>query len=135
MASGIRPANRFLRAAALTAVLTGAAGSIGLMLLAGNRNPSRLLIALFTLWVLSPFLPILWANAHWRPGPGLTRAALYAIMFVIPFGCLAIYGALASGALKAKTGFIFLVVPGACWVLIATAAAITALTSRTPNLK
>jgi hypothetical protein len=45
-----------LRAAALAAVLVGAVGSVAFMLYAGRHNPSRLLMTLFTLWVLSPFV-------------------------------------------------------------------------------
>lgn len=47
-----------LRAVALIAVVAGAGGSIGLMLWAGHRNPSRLLIVLFAIWVLSPFVAL-----------------------------------------------------------------------------
>ncbi|HEX7198860.1 MAG TPA: hypothetical protein VF213_05265, partial [Dongiaceae bacterium] len=51
----------FLRRAALIAALAGAAGSLGLMHRAGHRNPSRLLVLLFALWVLSPFTALVWA--------------------------------------------------------------------------
>ena len=51
-----------LRAAALIAVLAGAAGSVGLMLHAGRHNASRILLALFALWVLSPFMALLLVN-------------------------------------------------------------------------
>ena len=51
----------FLRTAALTAVLAGAVGSVGLMLYVGRRNHSRVLLVLFALWVLSPFAALGWA--------------------------------------------------------------------------
>ncbi len=60
-----KPEARFLkvlRAAALIALLVGAVGSVGLMLREGHRNPSRLLIVLFTFWVLSPFMALVLAN-------------------------------------------------------------------------
>jgi len=41
------------------------------------------------------------------------------VMLVITFGSLGIYGALAFGPLRAKTGFVFLVVPAASWLFIA----------------
>jgi hypothetical protein len=44
-----------MRAAALTAVVVGAGGSVALMLRAGQRSPT-LLIVLFLGWVLSPFV-------------------------------------------------------------------------------
>lgn len=118
-----------LRAAALIAVLAGAAGSVGLMLRAGHRNPSRLLIVLFALWVLSPFMALVWANVVSKRWSVLTRATLYVVMLVITLGSLAIYGALAFGPLRAKTGFVFLVVPAASWLLIAVVIPMAAMIS------
>jgi len=60
-----KPEARFLSVlsgAALIALLVGAVGSVGLMLRAGHRNPSRLLIVLFTFWVLSPFIALVLAT-------------------------------------------------------------------------
>ena len=51
----------FLRVVALIAVVAGSLGSLGLMLRAGQRSP-RLLLVLFTIWVLSPFVALVWAN-------------------------------------------------------------------------
>jgi hypothetical protein len=108
-----------LRRTALIAVLVGAAGSVGLMLRAGHRNPSRLLIALFALWVLSPFMAVAWANVVSKRWSDLTRATLYSVTLVLTLGSWAIYGALVFGLLRAKIGFVFLVVPAASWLLIA----------------
>ncbi|HVT59816.1 MAG TPA: hypothetical protein VHR45_15620 [Thermoanaerobaculia bacterium] len=119
----------FLRGAALIAVLVGAAGSVGLMLRVGHRNPSRLLLVLFAIWVLSPFMALVWANVVSRRWSVLTRATLYVVMLVITLGSLAIYGALAFGHLRAKTGFVFLVVPAASWLLIAVIIPMAAMIS------
>lgn len=100
-----------LRAAGLIAVVAGAGGSVGLMLRAGHRNPSLLLLVLFALWVLSPFMALVWANVVSKRWSLSTQATLYVVMFAIMLGCLAIYGAHAFGLLRAKTGFVFLVVP------------------------
>jgi hypothetical protein len=54
---------------------------------------------------------------------------LYVVMLVITFGSLAIYCALAFAPLRAKTGFVFLVVPAASWLLIAIVVTIAALIS------
>jgi hypothetical protein len=127
-----KPEARFLSVlsgAALIALLVGAVGSVGLMLRAGHRNPSRLLIVLFTFWVLSPFIALVLANVVSKRWSVLTRATLCVEMLVITFGSLAIYGALAFGPLRAKTGFVFLVVPAASWLLIAIVVAIAALIS------
>ena len=127
-----KPEARFLsvlRAAAAIALLVGAVGSVGLILRAGHRNPSRLLIILFTFWVLSPFMVLVLANVVSKRWSVLNRATLYVVMLVITFGSLAIYGALAFGALRAKTGFVFLVVPAASWLLMAIVVAIAAVIS------
>src|ERR1035441_8167648 len=103
-----------LRAAALIAVLAGAAGSIGLMLRAGRRNPSQILMLLFGIWVLSAFL----AHVFSKRWPVVARATLYAVMLALTLGSLTIYGDFVFGRLQAKAGSVFLVVPFASWLLI-----------------
>ena len=119
-----------LRTAALIAVPAGAVGSVGLMLLVGHRNPSGLLIVLFALWVLSPFMPLVWASVVSRRWSVLTRATLYVVMLLITLGSLAIYGDVALGPPRAKTAFVFVVVPPASFLLIAIVLPIAALISR-----
>src|SRR5262245_21009562 len=53
---------RVLSASAQIAVVAGAGGSLGLMLYAGRRNPSWILLLLFAIWVLSPFVAAVLAN-------------------------------------------------------------------------
>ena len=91
-----------LRAAALIAVLAGAAGSIGLMLHAGRRNDSRLLLLGFALWVLSPFVALVLANIVSKRWSVHARAMLYILMVVLTLGSLAIYGVVALGPPRAK---------------------------------
>src|ERR1017187_6810870 len=117
-----RPEGGFLgllRAAALIAVLAGAVGSVGLMLHAGRRNDSRILLVLFALWVLSPFMALVLANVVSKRWSVLTRATLYSAMLVLTLGSLAIYGDVALGPPRAQTAFVFVVVPPASWLLIA----------------
>ena len=45
-----------LHAVALAAVVAAAGGSVGLMLWVGRHNPSSVLLLLFALWVVSPFM-------------------------------------------------------------------------------
>jgi hypothetical protein len=118
-----------LRAAALLAVLAGAAGSFGLMLHAGRRNDSRILLVLFTIWVLSPFVALVLADVVSKRWSVLTRATLHSVMLVLTLGSLAIYGDVAFGPPRAKTAFVFIVVPPASWLLMATAVPIAALVS------
>ena len=115
-----------LRAVARAALIAGAAGSIALMLRAGQRQRSVLLILLFTGWVLSPFLGLALANLRaprWAPR---VRTALHVAMIAVAAAALAIYAFhAATGA--GKPGFVYLVGPAACWVIaigtVGTAAA------------
>lgn len=112
-----------LRVVATTALLVGAVGSVGFMLYAGRRNNSRLLLLLFTLWVLSPFVILLLANVvGWR-WPIVTRAALYYVMLVLSLSSLAIYGYVALGPPRAKTAAVFVMVPPLSWLLMVVAIA------------
>ena len=117
-----------LRAAALIAVLAGAVGSLGFLLNAGRRTP-RYLLALFVLWVLSPFMALVWANMVSKRWAFVTRAMLYTVMLVITLGSLAIYGAVTLGTLRAKPAAVFLLVPLASWLLTATVLPMAALIS------
>jgi hypothetical protein len=119
-----------LRAAALIAVLAGAAGSLALMLHAGRRNDSRVLLVLFTIWVLFPFVALVVADVVSKRWSVLTRATLHSVMLVLTLGSLAIYGDVALWPPRAKTAFAFVVVPAASWLLIAIALPIAALISR-----
>ena len=118
-----------LRVAALIAVVAGAVGSVGLMLRAGRHTP-RLLLIIFLVWVLSPFVALVWAQVVSVRWPVLTRAALYSVMLVITLGSLAIYGNDAVRPRKAQPAFVFVIVPPASWLLMAVVVPIAALISR-----
>jgi len=122
-----------LHAAGLIAVLAGAAGSVGLMLHAGRNNPSRLLLVLFAVWVLSPFLALVLANMVSKRWSVVTRATLYTAMLVLTVGSLAIYGDIALGPPRPKPAFVFVVVPPASWLLIGIVLSTAALVSRRPS--
>jgi hypothetical protein len=127
-----RPAGGFLgllRVVALIAVAAGAVGSLGLMLRAGRSTP-RLLLVVFVIWVLSPFVALAWANRVSKRWSVLTRATLYCVTLVITLGSLAIYGELVvvkpPGSANA---FLFVVVPPASWVLMTIVVPMIALIS------
>ena len=106
------------RVAGMIAV-TGAVGSFVLMLRVGHRNNSLLLMTLFAIWILSPFVALLMANlAFKRP--------LLTLSLILAFGSLIVYGDVALGPPWAKPASAFLVVPFVSWLLIA----IAAITSR-----
>jgi len=118
-----------VRRAALIVVLAGAVGSLGFLLREGRHAP-RFLLVLFVLWVLSPFMALVWANLVSKRWSVATQATLYIVMLVITVGSLSIYGAVALRLSRAKPAAVFLVVPLASWLLTATGVPIAALTSR-----
>jgi hypothetical protein len=113
-----------LRAAGLIALLAGAVGSVGLVFYYGRRNPSRLLIVLFAIWVLSPFVALLAAAAKSTRWPARTRATLYGVMLVIAVGSLATYANVALGPPRAQGAFTFVIVPPLSWLLSGVAVSI-----------
>src|SRR5260370_32283054 len=92
--SGRKPDSGFLallHTAAVRAMLAGAGGSLGLMLYAGRHQNSRILLLLFAVWVLSPFVAAVMADAASKRLPILARATLNVVMLVLTLGSLAIY--------------------------------------------
>lgn len=118
-----------LRAAALLAVVAGAGGSLGLMLHAGRRTP-RLLLVAFVIWVLSPFVALLWASRLSKRWPAVTRAAFYWAAILVSLGSLAVYSEMID--LKpagSANAFLFVAVPPASWVFMMTVVSVAALIS------
>jgi hypothetical protein len=106
-----------LRVAAFVAVLVGACGAVALTLYTGRHNASLLLMVIFALWVLSPFVALAAAvrlSSRWAP---LTHMVLYAATYIVTLGTLVIYGETAFGPPRAKTAAVFVVVPPASWLL------------------
>jgi len=129
--------NRFpdrLRGTALIAALAGGACSFGLMLRAGQRQQSRVLLFLFAIWTLSPFMITAWANIVSKRWSVVARVTLYVTTLILTLSSLAIYGGVTFGHLRAKVGFVFLVVPFASWLLISAVSA-PALISRSLSNK
>lgn len=119
-----------LRAAAAIAVAVGAAGSLALVLHAGQRIDSpRLLMGLFAIWVSSPFLILGVAYVLSKRWSVLTRATLYGVMLVVTVASLAIYGVVALGPSRPKAP-VFVLVPPISWLLMAIAGPTAALISR-----
>ena len=118
-----------LRAVALVLILIGAIGSIGLTLYTGRKNSSMLLMTIFVIWVLSPFVGLYIADRiskHWYQ---VTRISLYVLMLFIPVISLIAY----SGILNrpdTKPAFMFLLIPLVSWILIAIVITIAAILSR-----
>jgi hypothetical protein len=115
MAEPLKP----LRAAALIAVVAGAAASIGFMLVVGHRQ--ALLTVLFTLWVLAPFVAAVLADLVSKASPVPARATLYGLMLVLAVVSPAIYGSVALGPPRPQPAFWFLMVPFVSCLLLAIA--------------
>jgi len=119
-----------MRVLAAVAAAAGAGASLVLMLRAGHRNPSRLLILLFVVWVLSPFAALVWAGRISTRWSGAGRAMLYGLVLILAAGSVLVYGNVIPRPPGTKPAFVFLMVPLASWLLIAAAAALGARTSR-----
>jgi hypothetical protein len=110
--------------AALVASLIGAVGSALFLLRATSRNPSPLLVALLTAWVVSPFVALIWANVVSRKWSVPTRAALHGVALVTVLSSLAVYGVDALWSRSSQGAFVFIVVPPASWLFGATLVAL-----------
>ncbi len=109
-----------LRAAALIAVLAGAAGSVGLTLnTSRGRDLGLLAILVFAIWVFAPFVALVLAHVLARRWLVHTRATLYCLMLVLALGSLAMYVGDALLHPGTQDAFVFVVVPLVSWLLIA----------------
>jgi ACR3 family arsenite efflux pump ArsB len=109
-----------LRFAALIAVVIGAAGSLGLWIRAA-QHPPPLIIVLFVVWVLSPF--VVFGIGHvvakrWAPS---TQAALYWVTLLVTLASIAIYADDAVAHRTAHPAAVYVAVPPASWLVSAVA--------------
>ena len=118
-----------LREASKAAALLGAVGSLGMMLRVGHRNNSALLLILFTVWVLSPFVGLVLTDRVSPRWSVPTRAALYALACAISVGSLVVYSVVALGPPRSQPAAAFLVVPVASWLVLLTVLAIATRTA------
>lgn len=122
-----------LSLAALIALPAGAVGSLGFMLKVGQHNQSLILLALFTLWVLSPFVALALAGMVSKKWSAPTRTTLYCVMLVLSLISPVIYGNVALGPPRPQPAFFFLVVPFGSWLLGPIAIALAAYISGKPR--
>jgi|ERR1035437_869491 hypothetical protein len=122
----------FLRIMSLIVMFVGAIGSLCFMFNSGRNQNSVILITLFTVWVLSPFIGLLIAHKISTRWVVLSRITLYCLMLVITFVTLISYSGVIS-PLGKKPAFKFLVVPLISWLLIVTVIPIVNRLSRKSN--
>jgi len=91
--------------------LAGAVAAAVLVLYAGHRNNSLVLLTLFAIWVSSPFVALTWFNRISQRWPVFTRTMLYGVTLILVVGALAIYENMASAPPGSKLAFPFLMVP------------------------
>jgi len=109
-----------LRFTALIGLVMGAAGSLGLWIRAA-QHPPPLIIVLFVVWVLSPFVVLGIGHVvakRWAPS---TQAALYWVTLLVTVASIAIYADDAFGHRTAHPAFVYVAVPPASWLLSAVA--------------
>jgi hypothetical protein len=105
------------------AILVSAVVSLVLTVYAGRRNPSSLLMALFAIWVVSPFVGFVAAIAWQRWKRRGRRALLWSILFLGPLS-VAVYGRAVFGTAKGGLAFWFLVAPAVSWSVLAVVLAV-----------
>jgi 4-amino-4-deoxy-L-arabinose transferase-like glycosyltransferase len=122
-----------LRTAARIALVAGAAGSLALMFHAGRRNPSIILMGMFTIWVLSPFVGLALADLRSTRWPVPGRTTLHVVTIVLALGSLVVFGVDSVRPFSPHTAFLYLVVPPATWLIATMAIALAAMTARRRN--
>ena len=107
-----------LRGAARAAVVIAALASVVLILYGGRRNSSGVLLVLFVIWVVSPFVGLALANRTSTRWPVGAQTALHTVMLVVAGVSLAIYVNAVLISPHAKLAAPFLIVPFVSWLLI-----------------
>ena len=98
--------------------VVGAIISLWFMFNAGRNQPSTLLIILFTLWVLSPFIGLFLLNNISKRWIVSVRETLYWLAIITIILSVAGYSGLFNTP-GTKNAFVFLVIPFLSWIIIA----------------
>ena len=130
MRPGDRPRPGLLHNTILIAAFLGAVGSLTLTFLAGQHQRSKILLLLFAVWVLSPFVVVVFALRTSKRWAIISQASLYTMTLALTVCSLTIYGAVTLGYVRAKIGFVFLAMPLVSWLVMAIVFAAAVLLSR-----
>jgi len=118
------------RFAVLAVNVAGAICSLALMLRAGSRQQSIVLIALFTGWVLSPFVVLGWAAIVSKAWPAPARTTVHTMTVFVTLLSVAMYGGVIPMPPGSRPAAVFLLVPLLSWILFAVLAGVFRLRSR-----
>lgn len=108
-----------LRTAALIAVAIGAVVSLVLMFRVGQSNPSIVLMAMFTIWVVSPFVGLAVSTTVLKRWLVINQTLLTVFMLIIPTVSLVFYMDVVLRP-RPQPAFMFLAVPFGSWLAIVT---------------
>ncbi len=124
------PTQKFLQVTKLLLAVLAAASSVSLTLLVGHRTQSPVLMAFFAVWVLSPFVALVFANLSSNRWSIIPRTTLQGVTLLLAVGSVAIYANMLSAPPGSKLAFPFLVVPVMSWLVITFVIPLAALLSR-----
>jgi hypothetical protein len=105
-----------LRFTALIALVIGAAGSLGLWIHA-TQHPPPLIIVLFVVWVLSPFVILGIGHVMVKRRAPSTQVALCWVTLLVAVASIAIYTDDAVSHRTAHPAAVYVVVPPASWLV------------------
>jgi hypothetical protein len=118
-----------LRAAAQVTTIAAGIGSVALVWWVGRGNPSLFLMALFTLWVLSPFVALVIAD-RLSHRPASSRATVHCVMLIVGIASVAAYLYVAAKPPRTTPASVFVIIPMVSWGLIVTVVPIAAFMSQ-----
>lgn len=124
-----------IRLASVVSVALGAVGSLAFMFRVGRHNPSVILMTLFTLWVVAPFVTMLSVPMLFKNWSVRSRAWFCFFTIIVALGSSGIYGEVAFGKPRSQPAFMFLVVPLVSLFVIGVASLIASLVSRSAHDK
>ena len=101
-------------------VWIAAVGSLACTVYTGRHNSSVLLDILFAVWVVTPYVGLVWMNRLPDRSARDLAAAIRASSLVLCLASLGLYVAVAASPPGHHTAFAFLVVPATSWVTILT---------------
>lgn len=120
---------RGARVALLAVLVAAAVASLSLMFRMGGRNPSTLLVALFTGWVASPFVGACVLTIAGRVLSAGGQVGLVVVSLLVAAGALSFYsGAVTVGG--TRPAFVYLMIPLASWMLLAPCGVVVLIRTR-----